>query len=155
MGGFRLRWRFGLETYTSGCRGLVGVHPTAGAFPAGNTDPSAHTNIIYLGFDDTDSNWQIMHNDASGTATKVDLGAGFAMNTTSLLELILEVAPSGDLSYLLRDLELGTETSGTANSNLPAGGQPLAPVIQIGTAATGTTPRISHVFMSLEVGPGE
>lgn len=157
MGGFRLRWRFGVEIYAAGGRALLGLHPSTAGFAAiGVNDPSTLTNIIILGFDDTDTNWQIMHNDGAGTATKIDLGAGFAINTTSLLELTFEIDPSGTvLSYELRDLELGTSTSNTVSTNLPANTQPLTPVFQINAAATGVAHRISHVFMSIEAGPGE
>lgn len=156
MGGFRLRWRFGLEGFTAGHRCFIGLSPNAAAFPSGAVDPSTLVNIVALAFDDTDTNWQIMQNDAAGAATKTDLGAGFAMNTTSLLELTLEVEPSGsDVNYTLRNLSLGTQTSGTVNGNLPAGGQPLGLSMQVSAAATGVVAAIAHIFMSLEVGPGE
>lgn len=156
MGGFRLRWRFGVELYTSGARCWVGLHPVAASQPSGATEPSSNVNCIYLGFDSTDANWQIMHNDNAGTCTKINLGAGFAINTTSLLEITIEMEPSAsEFTYTLRDLSLGTSTTGTPNSNLPVGGQPLKPCMQIGTAATGVANRISTIFCSLEVGPGE
>jgi hypothetical protein len=155
MGGFRLRWRFGIETYAAGARCWIGMFATNG-FPAGNTDPSAAVNCIWLGFDDTDTNWQIMHNDNAGTCTKIDLQAAFAINATSLLELTIDLPPSGTtFDYLLRDLSNGTETSGTtAGGDLPAAGTGLIMLMQIGAAATGISPRVSHIFMSLEVGPG-
>jgi hypothetical protein len=155
MGGFRLRWRFGVETYTSGARLFVGVIGSVAAI-AGATDPSALTNIIAMAVDDTDTNWHIMHNDAAGTASRIDLGAGFAVNTTSLLELTIEVEPSaGTFDYTVRDLSLGTSTSGTATGDMPAGGQPLSPQMHVSSAATGAVQAIAHIFMSLEVGPGE
>jgi hypothetical protein len=155
MGGFRLRWRFGIELYTAGARCWIGLHPVAATQPSGATDPSANVNCIYLGFDDTDTTWQVMHNDAAGTCSKIDLLANFTINTTSMLELTFEVEPSGDLTYTVRDLSLGFTATGTVSSDLPAGGQPLKQCMQIGSAATGASNRISHIFCSLEVGPGE
>jgi hypothetical protein len=39
-----------------------------------DVQPSSQTNIAGAGYDSADTNWQIMFNDAVGTATKVDTG---------------------------------------------------------------------------------
>lgn len=153
LGGFRLRWRFGLDLYAAGARCWVGVFGT-NAFPGGATEPSAAVNCIWLGFDSTDTLWQVMHNDAAGGCTKVPL-TGFTIAANDFYEVTFDCASAGDCTYVVRNLVTGTEASGTLNSNLPAGTAPLIPVAQIGSAATGVQCRISHVFMSLEVGPGE
>ena len=155
MGGFRLFYRFGWESVHTGQRGFVGFSPNAAAFPTAASDPSALTNILAMAFDAADANWQIMHNDAAGTATKINLGANFAINTTDLLELILDVTPSaGTVTYRVKNLSTGNEATNTISTNLPAGGQPLGLCACSNAAASGVAARITHIFMSLEVGPG-
>jgi len=156
MGGFRLFYRFAWESVHTGQRGFVGFSPNAAAFPTAASDPSALVNILAMAFDAADSNWQIMHNDAAGTATKIDLTSDFAINTTDLLELMLDVEPSaGEFTYRVRNLSTGNEKTATVTtSNLPAGGQPLGLCACSNAAASGVAARITHIFMSLEVGPG-
>lgn len=49
----------------------------------GNVNPSTLTNMVGFGIDSGDANLQFMHNDGSGTATKVDLGIDFAITSTN------------------------------------------------------------------------
>lgn len=151
-GGFRLRWKFGLDQYGAGARCFVGLYSSIAAQPFTTADPSAMTEVIFLGFDDTDTTWQIMHNDNAGTCTKVD--TTLSIDTTSLLELTITMESSASqFDWVLKNLSTGDEFSGTPNSNLPQGGTPLTIAIQIGSAASGVQNRINHVFCSLEAGP--
>lgn len=47
----------------------------------GNINPSTLTNLLGFGTDSGDANLQIIHNDNSGTASKIDLGSSFAITT--------------------------------------------------------------------------
>jgi hypothetical protein len=61
-------------------------------------EPSAIVNMIGVGFDSGDavaSGWQLMTNDASGTATKTAYAAA-ARNLTTVLDLTLWCAPFSD-----------------------------------------------------------
>jgi hypothetical protein len=73
-----------------------------------------------------------MHNNASGTATKIDLGASFPRPTvdqTSLYELSL-FSPKGttqSVDWLVTDPVSGATASGTITTDLPATTTLLAP----------------------------
>ena len=56
-----------------------------------NVDISTLTNIIGLGKDVTDTNLQMMHNDAAGVATKIDLGIDFNINPIEETPLQVEL----------------------------------------------------------------
>jgi len=92
-----------------------------------NDQPSALTNIIAFANDSGDANLQIMHNDASGTATKTDLGSSFPSNRTAgaaittIYSCYLYNAPnSSDVIYRIVNKETGAVAQGTLSTNLPA-----------------------------------
>ena len=75
MGGFFAVFRFSQNLNTLGHMAFVGLANSIAALTA---NPSSLTNMIGLGFDSGDavaSGWQLMRNDASGTATKVALAS--------------------------------------------------------------------------------
>lgn len=123
LGGFEIVFRFGLSSavVNAGYRGAVGLASSTSVFATGN--PSALTNVILMAFDDTDTNFQIMHNDGSGTCTKVDLGSSFPANTTSLdwYELRISCNPNDSVfRYNVINYKTGAVASGTLSTNLPA-----------------------------------
>lgn len=74
-GGVFAYFRVGHQTNTTGYQYFAGICASTGALAG---DPSALTNMIGIGYDAADTsggNWQLMRNDGSGTATRVDLGA--------------------------------------------------------------------------------
>lgn len=85
-----------------------------------------------MGWDAADTNIQIMVNDASGTCTKVDLGASFPVPTTdrtALYELSL-FSPKGttqSVAWQVTDLVSGAVASGTITTNVPAATALLCP----------------------------
>ncbi len=123
-GGFHLVCRFGpatgVSTATNRC--FVGFS-TATSAPT-DVEPSTITSMFGVGWDAADANIQFMHNDGSGVATKVDLGASFPVPTadrTEVYELDLYAAPnSTTIYYRLRDLTDATQASGNVSSNIPA-----------------------------------
>lgn len=100
-------------------------------------------NIIGMGSDPTDTNMQIVHNDATGFATKIDLGINFPANKTGAvpngigyqLELY---APYGATSVKYRVTKLSDNTSvtGTISTNLPASTTALGPQVVRTSGAT-------------------
>jgi len=121
LGGFFCVFRFGVSTTTANQRLFVGLHSATGAI-ATTQVIDALTNIIGVGWDSADTTLRIMHNDSSGAATEVDLGANFPTNsTTAFYELILYAAPNAtSVSYRAVRLDTGSEASGTITTNLPA-----------------------------------
>lgn len=121
-GGFHLRLRFvpSDAATVAGARTFVGFAAATGA-PT-NVDPSSQVNIIGIGCDTADSTFSIMHNDGSGTATKIALGANFPANNLSADAYELELfCPSGggDVRYRVERLNTGDIAAGTLSIDLP------------------------------------
>lgn len=121
LGGFFYASRFSTTSTTANQRLFSGLTATTGAT---NTSiaPSAIVNMLGVGWDSADANLHIMHNDGSGTATKVDLGSSFPANTTTAVyELILYAAANGSsVGYRVQRLDTGAVTSGTITTDMPA-----------------------------------
>lgn len=127
-GGFHFVARFGISdaTLVAGARLFVGL--TSSTTVLGNADPSTFTNIIGVGLDAADTTLQIMHNDAGGSAVKINLGASFPESTvTDFYELSLYCPPNGiEVSYQVINLSTNASASGVIISNLPISTQLLA-----------------------------
>ncbi len=126
-GGFHFVARFGISdaTLAPGARLFVGM--TSSIAVLGNADPSNLTNIIGVGLDSADTTLQIMHNDGTGTATKINLGASFPESTNlDFYELSLYCPPNGiEVSYQVVNLSTNASASGVIISNLPLNTQLL------------------------------
>lgn len=131
FGGFHYITKFGRPTGVAAVatlRGFTGFAAATGA-PT-DAEPSAIVNMIGVGCDAADANYQIMHNDGSGAATKID--TGFPKNTadaTEMYELQL-YAPrgrGGRVDYVFKRLSDGASVSGSITTNLPADTTMLAP----------------------------
>lgn len=120
FGGFHMRWKWGMNTAVALQRTAVGLWGATGA-TATTQSPSALTNCILLGNDSGDTNLQIMHNDASGACTKVNLGASFPANsTTAIYDFDLFAAPNAALvGWRVKNLVSGAEATGTITTDLP------------------------------------
>lgn len=89
-----------------------------------DAQPSAQTLCFGIGYDAADANLQFMHNDASGTCTKVDLGSNFPVPTSdrsSFWRLIM-YSPSNtkEVYYKVIDMLDGDVYTGVATTDLPA-----------------------------------
>lgn len=123
MGGFVLSMQFGASdaATVADARMFCGMYGTAASI--GNVNPSTLTDIVGVGADAAEVNLSLMHNDGTGTATKVDLGANFPANTlsTDLYLLELTCAPAGtDITWRLTRLNTNHIASGVINTNIPA-----------------------------------
>jgi len=118
--GIRFEAIFNHNVNTTGYTFFSGLYNVATALAG---DPSALTNMVGMGYDAADlntGNWQLMHNDNAGTATRIDLGASFARNTTTALRLVLNLYPSTtNVDYHIRDMVSGVAINGTLTTNLP------------------------------------
>lgn len=121
-GGFDVSFTFFIKYFTSSSyRFGVGLRGN-NAVPT-NVDPSSLTNIIYVGLDSGDANIQIMYNDASGTATKVNTGMArpvVDMDDVFVARMFHD-GTSGNVVFTLTNLKTGVSFTHTANSDLPAG----------------------------------
>ena len=135
LGGFHMIVRWGGDTGMSNAshRCFVGMRPTA---TPTDVNPSTLTNIVGVGYDAADTTFHVMTNDGSGSATKVNLGAGFpkpSVDAQDVYELAL-FSPPGTVqlvSYRLRNLTTGAEATGTVTSDLPSATTLMAPYMQL------------------------
>ena len=135
-------------------RMLVGMRE-ADNFQA-NVDPSTLVDFVGMAADTGDANWQIMYNDGSGTATKVD--TGFAKALDDVFYVRVTGSSSGVSVYIERYASTNLTMTPTATfggtvytTNIPAGTTSLAPVCygaNGATAATGTFEVMTQSLLS-------
>lgn len=130
-GGFHYicRWGPATGTSTASHRAFVGMRNSTGA-PT-DVNPSTLTNMIGMGWDTADTNIQFMYNDASGTASKIDLGASFvkpSVDNTSVYELAMFVVPNTTVVYYeITNLTSGAVVTGSVNTDIPSNTTLLTP----------------------------
>lgn len=119
--------------FGSGCRQFYGMQgATTDLAYSDSILVSSLINCIGVGSDSADTNLQIFHNDGTGTATKIDLGANFpanrtagsAMTTVYGIELF-NVPNSSSVLYRVVNKETGNSVQGTVSTNLPLNTQGL------------------------------
>jgi hypothetical protein len=155
-GGFTAFFRFAVSDASpvTGGRLFVGMNASTAAIS--NVEPSSLTNIIGIGADTTDNNMQLIHNDGSGTATKIDLGASFpARNLTNgLYDLVLN-APATDSGYVNVKVFYSAGDGSAAyieyqpNNDLPAPSQALTAHFwrNNGAVASAVGIDVAHLFI--------
>lgn len=123
-GGFHYVCRWGPATGMSNAarRAFMGLRAIAVA-PT-DVAPSSLTDLIGMGWEAADTNVQMMHNDGSGTATKIDLGASFpkpSADRTDFYELSMFSPPGTTQIVYWRVINLttGAVATGSINSDIP------------------------------------
>jgi hypothetical protein len=136
-GGFRYVCDFNISdtSYSAGCQQFYGMAGQTTDLVYGGvsgTLVSTLTNIIGIGSENGDTNLQVFHNDATGTATKVDLGVNFPSNrtvgaiSTTVYSIELYNEPmSTNVKYKVTNNETGAIANGTISTNLPLTSQGL------------------------------
>jgi hypothetical protein len=115
---------FGFAGTTADTRFFYGLSTASTATPT-NVAPTSLTNILAVSKLDTSNNLHVIHNDASGTATSIDLGANFPCDTnqTDTYYARFEVDTIGTVIYtvcrLNSDGEITHKVEGTITSDLP------------------------------------
>ena len=153
-GGFHYSHTWGPATgvATATTRAFAGMRGSTSA-PT-DVEPSTLTNMCGMGWDAADTNIQFMHNDAAGTATKIDLGASFPVPTvdrTSAYRIEMYAPPgtTQSLSYEVTDLVSGAVATGTVSTDLPATSQLLTHYSY--KSVGGTSSVIGLAFMKLTI----
>jgi hypothetical protein len=136
-GGFRYVCDFNISdtSYSAGCQqfyGLAGQTTDLVYGGVSGTLVSTLTNIVGVGSENGDTNLSVFHNDASGTATKIDLGVNFPSNrtvgaiSTTVYSVELYNEPSStNVKYKVTNSETGAIATGTISTNLPLTSQGL------------------------------
>jgi hypothetical protein len=133
--GWRMCVAFGVSdtAYNSGARQFYGMTATTASLGLSSTlTVDSLLNIVGIGSDASDTNLQIFHNDGSGTATKIDLGASFPANRTAgavatdffVFELY-NPYNSNNVYYKATSLENNVTVEGTITTNLPSNTTPI------------------------------
>jgi hypothetical protein len=86
-----------------------------------NVEPTALLNCIGLAKLTTSNNLHLIHNDGSGTATAIDLGASFPSNTIETDFYILRLKTNGsNIDYSVTRVNTGGVATGTLTTDLPS-----------------------------------
>ena len=122
LGGFTYTNRLSLVTLQPAARAFFGLLRLTTALPTTQAI-TALVDCIGIGFTNgTDTNWQLLHNDASGAPTATDMGSDFPVdNTTNVYTLIIRASPNDTSVWV----EVVNEISGAVfeqeiTTNLPA-----------------------------------
>jgi hypothetical protein len=119
--------------FGSGCRQFYGfAGQTTDLSYSDTVLVSSLINCIGIGSDSADTNLQVFHNDGTGTASKIDLGANFPANRTAGSALttvysmeIFNAPNTTSVLYRVTNKETGAIAQGTLSSDLPLGTQGL------------------------------
>lgn len=125
---------------------------------AASSVPSNQVDCCFFGFDNGDTNWQFMHNDASGTCTKVDLGSNFPAQTIDRVYSWEISCPGndGNITYTMTRQDTGAVATGTVSTNLPTNTTGIEPFhyVQGNTAASASAATTIGLYREyLEIGP--
>lgn len=123
LGGFMFVMRFGpsdAANLGTGPYMFCGLRDQTGAPTSVN--PTTLTNIIGVAQLAGSTNMHVIHNDASGSATTIDLGVDFPLSlNTEAYEATFAAPPNGSsVGYQIKRLGTTYEANGTISSDLPA-----------------------------------
>jgi hypothetical protein len=151
-GGFYQVFTFGCASGMSNLSKRLFCGMRAGSATS-DVSPTTLTDIIGVGFDSGDSNFSFIHNDSSGTATKVDLGVNFPVPTVDAVNaysVLLFSYPNGDdIYYEFKDIVNGNTISGSVNTDIPS--QSTALLSYLYASVGGVSSVIGVSFMSLVI----
>ena len=111
FGGFFFRTQIGQNLNVNGAQCFHGLCASTAVLATTAGAVAALINSIGMGYDTTDAstgNWQLFRNDGTGTATKVDLGANAARNTTHGYDLIIYCPPGVATEIFVRVVNVHT-----------------------------------------------
>lgn len=130
LGGFFFVCRFGRSRGAAAnatLRGFTGLAASTAA-PT-DVDPSTFTDVLGVGCDAGDTNWQVMHRTGSGAVTKVDTGIPKAVADSSEMYEVAMFCPPGGTVVHVQFTRLSDDATftHTITTNLPAANTLLAP----------------------------
>ncbi|MBS0330804.1 MAG: hypothetical protein JSR30_13185 [Proteobacteria bacterium] len=95
-----------------------------------DVNPSTLLNVLGLGYDAADTNWQVMVNDGTGTCTKIDTGLARPSSDRQTMYSIIIFSPPGGAWVGFRIVDEATGSfyeSAQISTNVPATTQNLTP----------------------------
>jgi hypothetical protein len=152
LGGFFYRLRFAINSTVATQRCFFGLHPAT--VIALTATPSALLNIVGIGNDGSDeANLQVLINNNTGTADKVDLGANFpSQGVDDTYELTLFAPPNADhIKYRVQRFVTGSVAEGTlTGAKLPQTSAWLAPYAYMNNGGTAAAVSLDVMRIYLE-----
>lgn len=119
-----------------------------------DADPSGFLNCVGIGYDSADTELQILHNDAAGSATKVALGASFPKPTAdrSVLYAASFYCPANAsyIDYTVQEMVSGAVASGRITTDLVPNTTALCPHISMSVGGVSSTVGIAFSKFYLE-----
>ena len=157
LGGFHLviRWAPATGVANASHRAFAGMRLNAAP-----TDVNTSTllSMVGMGWDSADTNVQFMHNDGSGAATKIDLGASFPKPTidrANVYEITLFSPPGTTqlVGYEVRDLDSGAVANGTITTDLPSTTLALIPQVHmsVGGASSVVGITLNKIYLESDI----
>jgi hypothetical protein len=153
---FSVGWCIQDAAYVVGAKQFHGLLPISTLSTINNlVDVVSLTNFIGVGSDAGDTNLQVFYNDASGTASKIDLGANFPANRTAGASLdkfyvfdLYNEHDSMEVKYRITDRVTGNTAQGTLTTDLPLDTVLLGPqsIRTNGATALATVTQWSHLI---------
>lgn len=152
--GFIFTLKFGNEdaSTVANARFFGGLYSSLSAI--GNVNPSTLQNVLGIGADSGDTHLQLIHNDATGTATKIDLGVNFPANNLAedvYLLQILNVRNSSDVFVRVTRVNTDTVYETTLTTDLPVStsGGYVTPHLWRNNGTTALEVKLSCIDMNL------
>lgn len=152
--GFIFTLKFGNEdaSTVANARFFAGLYSSLSAI--GNVNPSTLQNVLGIGADSGDTHLQLIHNDATGTATKIDLGVNFPANNLAedvYLLQILNVRNSSDVFVRVTRVNTDTVYETTLTTDLPVStsGGYVTPHLWRNNGTTALEVKLSCIDMNL------
>jgi hypothetical protein len=132
QGGFTLIFRFSLQAVSANSAFFGGLLAATGAL-AGTAVPSAQVSCIGIGYSIGQTTLRILHNDASGACTTIDLGASFPTNVPDAFYTVVFhcAANASSVFYRVVREDTGASADGELTTDLPAATAFLAPQLHM------------------------
>jgi hypothetical protein len=136
-GGFLVITEFGISDAApvADARNFIGLSQNS----IGNVNPSTLLNIVGVGSDNGETTLSIMHNDGTGAATKIALGANFPCNTQNVdwYRFELWALPNAaTINYRVTRRNTGNAAEGILSTDLPINTAYLFPILRRNNGAT-------------------
>ena len=136
-GGFSAQIAAGTDTDPANQTVMIGL--LGSAVPSTTTAPTTTTDCVGVGYAAGESNYSLIHNDASGNTTKTDLGSNFPTSIAgnAFLRIDLQAKPgAGTVLYRISNVTNDAVATGTISTNLPAADVALFPIVWIYNGAS-------------------
>ncbi|MCS6944180.1 MAG: hypothetical protein RMK97_01985 [Sutterellaceae bacterium] len=150
-GGVFFAARVGQSANFDGCQFFAGLCAATAALGG---EPSALNNMIGIGYDSTDAasgNWYLMHNDGSGTATRIEL-TSLARGVDQGFDLFIYNPPnSGNFHVQIIRLSDNTEVyNNVISTDVPVADTGLTWKVEARNGATTNAVSVEHNFIYVE-----